>query len=227
MKSLICSFLLLFLGLQLQAQDIYYPDLAAFLNNEGQKISQVKKANFVNIYESYFQYDISVELENGDKINSLWKSQGPSFIKRNGDVYCLKRTTIGTYGSTYIYQDDCYKLKTVGHFFYFRQSKEAHLFLDEFKKKDQYIIKANENEEYVAMLLMGSGKNYWGLINKNYIMNSLANMAETNNISADLYRHCRKFVEDKAEHEGIEYSSASFSMKEFEKILYQYERGEL
>lgn len=226
MKSLICSFLLLLLGLQLQAQDIYYPDLAAFLNNEGQKISQIKKVKLDNIYETYFRYNISVELENGDKVNSLWNSQGPSFIKRNGDVYCLKRTAIvGNYG--YFYQDNWYKLKTVGHFFYFRQSKEAHLFLDEFKKKDQYIIKSNENEEYVAMLLMGSGKNYWGLINQNYIMNSLANISEIHTVGASLFRHCRKFVEEKAEREGIEYKDASFSMKEFENILYQYERGEL
>ncbi|WCL81468.1 hypothetical protein PPO43_15955 [Saprospira sp. CCB-QB6] len=227
MKSLICSFLLLFLGLQLQAQDIYYPDLAAFLNNEGQKISKIKKAKFINIYEDFFQYEVNAQLENGDEVKSLWNFQGPSFIKRDGDVYCLKRTRMGTYGSTYVYQDDIYKLKTVGNFFYFRQPSQGHLFLEEFKTKYQYRIKTDRNEEYVAMLIMGANKNYWGLINQNYIMNSLANMAETNNISADLYRHCRKFVEDKAEHEGIEYSEASFSMKEFENILYQYERGEL
>lgn len=233
MKSIICSFLLLFIGLSLQAQGTYYKNIEALLKDEGQTIKEVKKARLVRFTlekKECFAYNIKAELANGETLKSIWDVNQPAFYKKDGQLYCLKRTQVGLKVTDKkvirIYQDDFFELQTIGNFFYFKLVK-THPFINDFKKNAQFKIKSFESEHHNSMLFMGANKMTWGLIKKDKIIESLEDLAEISNVGRGLYLRCLNYLEQKAENEGLPLNEVSFSLKEFEDILFKFERGEI
>ena len=233
MKSIICSFLLLFIGLSLQAQGTYYKNIEALLKDEGQTIKEVKKARLVRFTlekKECFAYNIKAELANGETLKSIWDVNQLAFYKKDGQLYCLKRTQVGLKVRdkkvTPIYQDDFFELQTIGNFFYFKLV-QTHPFINDFKKTAQFKIKAFESEHYNSMLFMGASKMTWGLVQKEKMIGSLENIADVSNVGRGLYLRCLNYLEQKAEKEGLAIDEVSFSLKEFEDILFKFERGEI
>lgn len=231
MKTVICSFLLLFVGFSLQAQGIYYHSMEALLKGSPAEIKEVKKVRLVTTLHGTFLYDIRAESTNGKTIKSLWSYSKPTFYKRDGRLYCFKRRYIETVvvnnGWKNIHEDSVFELYSVGNFFYFKLAKE-HPFIDQFKNKAQEKIAQNfEEQAYSSMLFVGANKMTWGLIKKDKIIESLEDIAEISNVGRNLLRHCLNYLEQKAKKESLPLNEVSFSLKEFEDILFKFERGEI